>query len=66
MSRALQTAELNYTPMEKLVLALVCAAKRLRRYFQTHPIVVITEQPIKQILADFLVEKPDDAPPEAS
>nr|GEW59059.1 hypothetical protein [Tanacetum cinerariifolium] len=66
LSRALQAPELNYTTMEKLVLTLVCAAKRLRRYFQAHPIVVITNQPIKQILADFLIEKPDDAPPEAS
>ncbi|GJT27322.1 reverse transcriptase domain-containing protein [Tanacetum coccineum] len=86
--------------MEKLVLALVFAAKRLRRYFQAHPIAVITDQPIKQIisrpdfarrlqkwsvmlgehnityrlrtsvkgqiLADFLVEKPDDAPTDTS
>nr|GEV56697.1 reverse transcriptase domain-containing protein [Tanacetum cinerariifolium] len=66
VSRVLQAIELNYTPMEKLVLALVCAAKRLRRYFQAHPIMVITDQPIKQILAHFLVEKPDDASPEAS
>ncbi|GJT83764.1 reverse transcriptase domain-containing protein [Tanacetum coccineum] len=99
-SRALQAPELSYTPKEKLVLALVCVAKRLRRYFQAHPIVVITNHPIKQvisrpdvagrlqkwsvmlgehnityrprtsvkgqILADFLVEKPNDAPPEAS
>ncbi|GJW75077.1 reverse transcriptase domain-containing protein [Tanacetum coccineum] len=72
ISRALQGLELNYTPMEKLVLALVFAAKRLRRYFQAHPIAIITEQPIKQIisrpniLADFLVEKPDDAPADTS
>ncbi|GJY85304.1 reverse transcriptase domain-containing protein [Tanacetum coccineum] len=50
VSRALQGPELNYTPMEKLVLSLVFAAKRLRRYFQAHPIVVITDQPIKQIM----------------
>ncbi|GJS82239.1 reverse transcriptase domain-containing protein [Tanacetum coccineum] len=44
--------ELNYTPMEKLVLALVFAAKRTS---------------VKgQILADFLVEKPDKAPPDTS
>ncbi|GKB22473.1 reverse transcriptase domain-containing protein [Tanacetum coccineum] len=43
--------ELNYTPIEKLVLALVFAAKRLRRYFQAHPIAVITDQPIKQIIS---------------
>ncbi|GJX45851.1 reverse transcriptase domain-containing protein [Tanacetum coccineum] len=37
--------------MEKLVLALVNASKRLKRYFQAHPIIVITNQPIKQILS---------------
>nr|GEU85982.1 reverse transcriptase domain-containing protein [Tanacetum cinerariifolium] len=51
VSRALQGPELNYIPMEKLVLTLVFAAKRLRRYFQAHPITVITEQPIKQIIS---------------
>nr|GEX96971.1 reverse transcriptase domain-containing protein [Tanacetum cinerariifolium] len=51
VSRALQGPELNYTPIEKLVLSLVFAAKRLRRYFQAHPIAVITDQPIKQIMS---------------
>ncbi|GKA23479.1 reverse transcriptase domain-containing protein [Tanacetum coccineum] len=37
--------------MEKLVLALVHATRRLRRYFQAHLVVVITDQPIKQILS---------------
>nr|GFC25375.1 reverse transcriptase domain-containing protein [Tanacetum cinerariifolium] len=50
ISRALQGPELNYSPMEKLVLSLVFAAKRLRRYFQAHPIAVITDQPIKQVM----------------
>ncbi|GKB91087.1 reverse transcriptase domain-containing protein [Tanacetum coccineum] len=100
ISRALQGPELNYTPTEKLVLSLVFAAKRLRRYFQAHPIAVITDQPIKQIisrpdvagrlqkwsvmlrehnityrprtsvkgqiLADFLIEKPDESPSDTS
>nr|GEX90467.1 reverse transcriptase domain-containing protein [Tanacetum cinerariifolium] len=51
ISRALQGRELNYSPMEKLVLSLVFAAKRLRRYFQAHPITVITDQPIKQVMS---------------
>lgn len=42
--------------MEKLVLALVHTAKRLRRYFQAHPMRVITEQPLRSIL-----EKPEDS-----
>ncbi|GJU53985.1 reverse transcriptase domain-containing protein [Tanacetum coccineum] len=51
VSRALQGPEINYTPMEKLVLALVHASKRLKRYFQAHPSIVITDQPIKQVLS---------------
>ncbi|GKC68950.1 reverse transcriptase domain-containing protein, partial [Tanacetum coccineum] len=43
VGRALQSPEVNYTPMEKLILALVHAAKRLRRYFQAHPIAVVEE-----------------------
>ncbi|GJW52743.1 reverse transcriptase domain-containing protein [Tanacetum coccineum] len=52
VSRALRGPEVNYTAMEKLVLALVHASKRLRRYFQAHPIIVITDQPIKNILSN--------------
>nr|GEZ91790.1 reverse transcriptase domain-containing protein [Tanacetum cinerariifolium] len=51
ISCALQGPELNYSPMEKLVLSMVFAAKRLRRYFQAHPITVITDQPIKQVMS---------------
>ncbi|GKE35291.1 reverse transcriptase domain-containing protein [Tanacetum coccineum] len=50
-SRAMQGPEINYTPMENLVLALVHTSKRLKRYFHAHTIVVITDQPIKQVLA---------------
>ncbi|GJY55341.1 reverse transcriptase domain-containing protein [Tanacetum coccineum] len=51
VSRALRGPEVNYTPMEKLVLTLLSASKRLKRYFQAHTIVVITDQPIKQLLS---------------
>ncbi|GKE12403.1 hypothetical protein Tco_1415954 [Tanacetum coccineum] len=46
-----QSSEVNYTPMEKLVLELVHANKQLKRYFQAHTIIVITDQPIKQVLS---------------
>ncbi|GJW77128.1 reverse transcriptase domain-containing protein [Tanacetum coccineum] len=52
VSRALQGPEINYTSMEKLILALVSASKRLKRYFQAHTVVVITDQPIKQLLSN--------------
>ncbi|GJU88527.1 reverse transcriptase domain-containing protein [Tanacetum coccineum] len=55
VSRALRGPEINYTPMEKLVLALVSASKRLKRYIQAHTIIVITDQPIKQMLSNSKV-----------
>nr|GFC49576.1 reverse transcriptase domain-containing protein [Tanacetum cinerariifolium] len=50
-SRALKGPKINYTSMEKLVLALVHASKRLKRYFQAHPIIVVTDQPIQNVLS---------------
>ncbi|GKB33347.1 reverse transcriptase domain-containing protein [Tanacetum coccineum] len=51
VSGALRGPKVNYTSMEKLVLALVHASKRLKWYFQAHPIIVITDQPIQQLLS---------------
>ncbi|GJX30981.1 reverse transcriptase domain-containing protein [Tanacetum coccineum] len=51
VSHTLRGPEINYTSMEKLVLALVHASKRLKRYFQAHPIIVVMDQPIKQVLS---------------
>ncbi|XP_015935317.1 uncharacterized protein LOC107461349 [Arachis duranensis] len=54
VSRALQGAELRYSKLEKLVLALLTSSRRLRQYFQGHRIVVRTDQAIHQVL-----QKPD-------
>nr|XP_043613766.1 uncharacterized protein LOC122585704 [Erigeron canadensis] len=51
VSRALKGPEINYPCLENLALALVHAARRLRRYFQGHPIRVLTDKPIRQVLA---------------
>ncbi|GJR58559.1 reverse transcriptase domain-containing protein [Tanacetum coccineum] len=50
ISRVLQGAELNYPALEKLILALVHVARRLRRYFQAHTVAILTNSPIKQAL----------------
>ena len=49
-SRALSRVEERYPKMEKLVLALVTTARRLRPYFNAHTIEIPTEHPIKKIL----------------
>ena len=49
-SRALRGAEERYPRMEKLILALVTIARKLRPYFQAHTIEVPTESPMKQVL----------------
>ena len=48
--RALRGAEERYSKMEKLVLALVTTARRLRPYFQAHTIEIPIEHLMKQIL----------------
>ncbi|GAU32556.1 hypothetical protein TSUD_218140 [Trifolium subterraneum] len=49
-SKALQGPELIYQRIEKVALAFVTAAMRLRYYFLAHTIVVRTDQPIKSLL----------------
>ena len=49
-SRALRGAEERYPRIEKLILALVTAARKLRPYFHAHTIEVPTEYPMKQVL----------------
>ena len=49
-SKILQGAETNYESLEKQAFALVIAARKMRLYFLGHPIVVLTNQPIKRML----------------
>ena len=53
-SRILQDTETRYQMIEKVALALVTAARRLRPYFQSHTIIVRTDHPVQKIL-----QKPD-------
>ena len=48
VSHILRNAELRYPLIEKFGLALYMASKKLRAYFKAHPIVVYTDQQLKQ------------------
>ncbi|KAK9074310.1 hypothetical protein SSX86_006908 [Deinandra increscens subsp. villosa] len=50
LSRTLKGAEERYPAMEKLALSLVHTSRRLRRYFQAHPVQVLTDKPIHTVL----------------
>jgi len=54
VSHTLHATETRYQTIEKVALALVLTAKRMRMYFQNHAITVITNYPIYKILS-----KPD-------
>ncbi|GKE46506.1 reverse transcriptase domain-containing protein [Tanacetum coccineum] len=66
VSRTLQALEINYNSIEKPVLALVHATRRLRKYFQLEAFD-ITYRPRTsirgQILADFIAERLDEEGP---
>ncbi|XP_058217410.1 uncharacterized protein LOC131328484 [Rhododendron vialii] len=49
-SRALRGAELRYPRAKKIAFAMVIAARRLRPYFQAHPIKLLMDQPLRRIL----------------
>jgi len=49
-SKALLGPETKYQKIEKVALALLTAARRLRQYFLAHTVIVRMDQPIRQIL----------------
>ena len=53
-SRSLTSVEVRYPIVEKWAMTLVVATKKLRPYFRGHEIVVVTNQPLRQML-----HKPD-------
>ncbi|PWA44270.1 reverse transcriptase domain-containing protein [Artemisia annua] len=48
VSRTLPDVEQSYSTSEKLILALIHATRRLRRYFKDHPIRVLTDKPFER------------------
>ena len=55
VSKLLNEAELCYLPMEKAILSVVLATRKLPHYFQAHTVVVLTQLPLKSVLgsADY-------------
>jgi len=56
VSKVLQGPEARYQSLEKAALAVVFSARRLRHYFQSFTLVVMTDLPIQKVL-----QKPDVA-----
>ena len=56
ISKTLVDAKMRYLPLEKLVLALVHATRKLPHYFQVHTVYVLTEYPLQSLLkrSDFI------------
>ena len=50
VSKSLNEVEVRYLPLEKAILAVVHATRKLPHYFQAHTVVVLTQLPFKSIL----------------
>ena len=50
VSIVLRDAHERYPMQQKLLLALLIASRKLRHYFQSHPITMVTSFPVEQIL----------------
>ena len=55
VSKSLNETEMHYLPLEKAILAVVHATRKLPHYFQAYTVVVLTQLPLKSILwsADY-------------
>ena len=47
VSKSLNEVEVCYLPLEKAILAVVHATRKLPHYFQAHTVVVLTQLPLK-------------------
>ena len=45
--------ETRYLPVEKFAYALLIASRKLRPYFESHPITVLTDQPLRSTLESY-------------
>ncbi|KAJ3698988.1 hypothetical protein LUZ61_002693 [Rhynchospora tenuis] len=53
VSRVLRDAEERYSTVEKAAYALLIVARKPRPYFQAHPVVVLSELPLKKALGSL-------------
>ena len=55
ISKLLHKAEICYLPLEKAILVVVQATRKLPHYFQAHTVVVLTQLPLSALLqsADY-------------
>ena len=55
VSKSLHEAKVRYLPLEKAILVVVHATRKLLHYFQAHTVVILTQFPLKSILqsADY-------------
>ena len=50
VSKSLHEGEVRYLPLEKAILVVVHAMRKLPHYFQAHTVVILTQLPLKSVL----------------
>ena len=50
MSKSLHEVEVRYLSLEKAILAVVHATRKLPHYFHTHTVIVLTQLSLKSVL----------------
>ena len=50
VSKSLQEVEVRYLPLEKVIVAIIHATKKLSHYFQAHTVVILTQLTLQVLL----------------
>ena len=55
VSKSLHEAKVHYLPLEKAILAVMHAMRKLPHYFQAHTVIILTQLPLRLVLrsADY-------------
>jgi hypothetical protein len=57
MSEVLSDSKICYSQMQKLVYAVLMTKRKLRHYFNTHPITMVSMYPIGEVIQNPEVEE---------
>jgi hypothetical protein len=50
VSEVLSDSEMHYSQMQKLVYAILMTKRKLRHYFDAHPITVVSKYPLREVI----------------
>jgi hypothetical protein len=56
VSKVLSNSKTHYSPMQKLVYVILMTKRKLRHYFDAHPITMVSKYPLGEVIQNLEAE----------